>query len=109
MVDHLGSAVIASGNRETEARKTTNEVSKTEERVTQAASSPESPEATIHAILDEYGGRIFQQDIVATTDYSAATVSRLLSEMEADGQITRYWKHCRKVVAYPDQGPSSVH
>ncbi|QLD90801.1 hypothetical protein HWV07_17830 [Natronomonas salina] len=51
---------------------------------------------------------MFQQDVVDNTDYSAATVSRLLTEMEADGQITRYRKDRRKVVAYPGLGPESV-
>lgn len=109
MLSNLVSAVTASVNGETDAPETTTDVTKTEGEGTPVAFSSESPEATIHAILDEHGGRIFQQDIVANTEYSAATVSRLLSEMEADDQITRYWKNQRKVVAYPDLGPNSVN
>ena len=109
MLGHLVNAVTESGNSETDAHEIRSDTTVTEGRITSRASSSQSPEATIHAILDEHGGRIFQQDIVASTDYSAATVSRLLSEMEADNQITRYWKDRRKVVAYPDLGPNSVN
>ena len=109
MLGHLVSAVTESVNGETDAPETSTDATGTEGRVSSRASSSQSPEATIHAILDEHGGRVFQQDIVASTDYSAATVSRLLSEMEADDQITRYWKDRRKVVAYPDLGPNSVN
>lgn len=57
------------------------------------------------ALLDANGGRVWQQDVVGELDCSAATVSRLLSGMEADDEITRYWKHGRKVVAFPTLGP----
>lgn len=56
-------------------------------------------------LLDANGGRVWQQDVIAELDCSAASVSRLLSAMEADDEITRYWKHGQKVVAVPALGP----
>lgn len=56
-------------------------------------------------MLEANGGRVWQQDVVAELDCSAPSVSRLLSEMEGDDEITRYWKHGQKVVALPALGP----
>lgn len=56
-------------------------------------------------LLDVNGGRVWQQDVIAELDCSAASVSRLLSAMEEDDEITRYWKHGQKVVAVPALGP----
>lgn len=61
------------------------------------------PEERIHELLDEYGGRLWQQDVVAETRYSAATVSRVLGRLEENGEVRRYWKERGKVVARPDQ------
>ena len=60
------------------------------------------PEERVLALLDDYGGRMWQQDIVEETGYSAGRVSEILSGMEADGQVTRYWKDGKKVVTLPD-------
>lgn len=67
-----------------------------------------TPEEHVITLLEEHNGRIRQQDIVAQTDYAAGTVSQLLSEMEDDGQITRYWKGDGKVVAVPELGPDAA-
>lgn len=66
------------------------------------------PDEEVLTLLDKYGGRMWQQDVIAETGYSAAKVSELLGDMEADGQITRYWKNGQKVVAYPNLGPTSI-
>lgn len=81
-------------------------------------SSAPTPEATgslpdpgpdrrepVHGLLEANGGRVWQQDVVAELDCSAPSVSRLLSEMEAEDEITRYWKRGQKVVALPALGP----
>lgn len=65
------------------------------------------PEDEILALLDRYGGRMWQQDVVDETGYSAGKVSRLLGEMEGDGLIARYWKDGKKVVVRPELGPGS--
>lgn len=108
MLGQLVSAVISSTEDETDRTESTDDITPTGKQSTPPVPSSQSPEATVQALLDERGGRMFQQDVVANTDYSAATVSRLLTEMEADGQVTRYRKDRRKVVAYPDLGPESV-
>lgn len=50
-------------------------------------------------LLEDGGGRAWQQDVVERTGFSAGRVSQLLTEMEADGQITRRWQNGEKVVA----------
>lgn len=60
------------------------------------------PDERVLALLDEHGGRMWQQDVVDETGYSAGRVSEVLSEMEGDDQITRYWKGGKKVVTLPD-------
>lgn len=66
------------------------------------------PKEQILTLLDASGGRMWQQDVIAETGYSAGKVSRLLSDMEADGQITRYWKDGGKVVADPELVPAAL-
>lgn len=58
--------------------------------------------------LEANGGRVWQQDVVAELECSAASVSRVLCEMEADDEITRYWKQGQKVVALPAADQSSA-
>lgn len=67
-----------------------------------------SQKEQIITLLDAYNGRMWQQDVLAENGYSAGKVSRLLSEMEADGQITRYWKNGAKVVADPELLPAAL-
>lgn len=62
----------------------------------------------ILTLLEAYDGRMWQQDVLVETGYSAGKVSRLLSEMEEDGQITRYWKNGAKVVADPELLPAAL-
>ena len=62
----------------------------------------------VFGLLEANGGRVWQQDVVSELDCSAPSVSRLLCAMEADDEITRYWKHGQKVVAFPTLGPEAV-
>lgn len=64
-----------------------------------------SSEGQILTLLDANDGRMWQQDVVAETGFSAAKVSRLLSELEASGQIARYRKGRQKVVVDPERLP----
>ena len=68
-------------------------------------SSADELEDQILRLLDTRGGRIWQQDAVSETEYSAATISRRLTEMEENGQIARYWIKNQKVVADPELIP----
>lgn len=63
------------------------------------------PEECVLTLLDEYQGRMWQQDVVEETGYSEGRVSEVLSEMEAGDQVTRYWKDGKKVVTLPEARP----
>lgn len=63
------------------------------------------PEERVLTLLNEYHGRMWQQDVVEETGYSEGRVSEVLSEMEADDQVTRYWKDGKKVVTLPEDRP----
>lgn len=66
------------------------------------------PEERVQQLLAQHGGRMWQQDVATELEYAVSTVSEILSEMEVDGQVNRYWKNGRKVVATPDLGPPSI-
>lgn len=66
------------------------------------------PEERLQLLLAQHGGRMWQQDVATEMEYAVSTVSELLSEMEADGQVNRYWKDGRKAVATTDLGPPSI-
>lgn len=57
------------------------------------------PDERVLTLLQEYGGRMWQQDVISETGYSEGRVSKLLSEMEDDGTVNRYWRGGQKVVA----------
>ena len=52
--------------------------------------------------LERDGGRLRQQEICARTGWSEPTVSRLLTEMEADDQIVRYRLGRENLVCLPE-------
>lgn len=56
-------------------------------------------------LLSEHDGRLPQQTVVEETGYSAARISELLREMEADGRINRYWDDGEKVITFPEFDP----
>lgn len=60
------------------------------------------PDERVLALLDDHGGRMWQQDVVAETGYSEGRVSKLLGELEADDRVTRHWKDGQKVVTLPE-------
>ena len=70
-----------------------------------ARPSERSDEAVVWALVADHGGRMFQGDVVEGTEFSAATVSRLLNAMEADDRVVRYRKGKRKVVVLPELHP----
>lgn len=57
-----------------------------------------TPEEHIIELLDDNGGRMWQQGIVSETGYSEATVSRLLCKLEKGDIVTRHWRGGEKVV-----------
>lgn len=70
-----------------------------------ARPSARGDEAVVRELVAHHGGRMFQGDVVDGTEFSAATVSRLLNAMEADDRIVRYRKGKRKVVVLPELHP----
>ena len=56
-------------------------------------------------VLAEHDGRLRQQQIKEYTGWSAASVSRLLGQMEDDDRITRFRIGNEKVVCFPDADP----
>jgi DNA-binding transcriptional ArsR family regulator len=54
-----------------------------------AVEEPRSKEDEIIGILRQHGGRMKQADLVEETDWSKATVSRLLSTLEDDGRVEK--------------------
>lgn len=53
-------------------------------------------------IVRHEGGRVEQKQLVEWTDWSASTVSRSLSAMEADGRIERVQVGRKNLVLLPD-------
>lgn len=67
-----------------------------------------TPEEQVEDLLRGANEYIWQSEIVAETEWSTAKTSRILSEMEEDGQITRYRIGRRKIVCLPDQEPDCL-
>lgn len=66
------------------------------------------PEERVLLLLEQNDGRMWQGQVVDETGFSKAKVSKLLSKMENDGDVTRYWKGGKKVVTLPELGPDSI-
>lgn len=73
-----------------------------------ADSSVLTNEEQIRQLLDENDGRMLQSDIVDAADWSKATVSRVLSEMESDGAVTRVDIGKGNLVARPGDEPENA-
>jgi len=61
-----------------------------------------SPARYVRAVLAEHGGRVRQQRFVEEYGWTASTISRLLSDLEAQGVIERYRLSREKVVRLPE-------
>lgn len=68
----------------------------------------QSPEDRVLELLEERGGRMWQQSIVAETGYSEPHVSRLLCRMEDDDRIERHWMRGQKVVLLDGESIDAV-
>lgn len=64
------------------------------------------PETFVTRLLQEQGGRLKQQAFTDYTDWSEPTVTRLLTEMEAEGAIERVTVGREKVVCLPEHAPT---
>lgn len=61
-----------------------------------------TPPARVKRILDNNDGHVPQADIVEATDWSKAKVSRTLSKMEENEEISRYRLGRGNIVTHPD-------
>jgi hypothetical protein len=68
-------------------------------------SEPLTDENRIRQLLDESEGRLRQSEIVAETGWSKSKVSRLLSRMEDDGQITKITVGRENLITSPGDEP----
>lgn len=66
------------------------------------------PAERVLVLLDRHDGRLWQGEVVEETGFSKAKVSTLLSEMEADGDVDRYWMDGKKVVTLPGVDPEPI-
>lgn len=66
-----------------------------------------SPEEYIVELCRSHGGRMKQQAVVEQTGWAASSVSRLLSEMEDDGDIVRLPLGREKAIVLPDTLPET--
>ncbi|MFB6299692.1 MAG: binary toxin-like calcium binding domain-containing protein [Halobacteriales archaeon] len=66
---------------------------------------PLTNEDRVLALLEEHGGRLQQSDIVDETEWSKATVSRILSRMEDADQIEKISVGRGNIIALPDAAP----
>ena len=56
-------------------------------------------------LLNEQGGRMLQSDIVDATDWSKSKVSRVLSDMDEEGEITKIDVGKGNLIALPEVAP----
>jgi len=64
-----------------------------------------SNEDRVLALLDEHQGQMRQSAIVEKTDWSKSKVSRVLTDMESDGQIVKIGVGRGNIVARPEDVP----
>ncbi|AFZ74127.1 helix-turn-helix transcriptional regulator [Natronobacterium gregoryi] len=61
----------------------------------------------VRQLINENGGRMKQSRIVDSVDWSKAKVSRLLTELEEDGQITKLRLGRENLVCLPGNEPTA--
>ena len=61
----------------------------------------------VQQLIQENGGRMKQSEIVDAVDWSKAKVSRLLAELEEDGQITKLRLGRENLVCLPGHEPTA--
>lgn len=66
------------------------------------------PDEFLVELVRRSGGRMWQADIVATTDWSKSTVSRHLGDLESSDAVERVQIGRRKLVGLPGEMPDGV-
>lgn len=72
------------------------------------ADQPVPCEEMVLRLLSEYDGVIRQSQIASEFGWSPSKTSRLLSDMEAAGQVNRYWIGRQKTVYLPGSEPECL-
>lgn len=86
-----GSQHTASGNQVTQVADQGTSADDTLFRgASQHADPVQTPEERILVLLEEHGGQLDQRKIADLIEWSEATVSRSLSDLEETGEVTRY-------------------
>lgn len=62
-------------------------------------------EAHFLQLLEEEGGELAQTEFVRLTGWSASTVSRILTELEAEEEVVRVTIGVKNIVYLPDEAP----
>lgn len=65
-------------------------------------------EDRVHRLLESNGGRLRQTRIVEETEWSKSKVSMLLSEMEAEGSITKLRIGRENLISHPGFEPDAT-
>jgi hypothetical protein len=71
-------------------------------------SKPVTREDEVVRLLEEAGGQMEQSEIVDRTDWSKATVSRVLTSMADDGRITKISLGRRNLITLPGDEPDGA-
>lgn len=77
----------------------TNEPNATEKTV--------SDRERVQSLIDSNGGRMRQTEIVESVDWSKAKVSRLLADLESDGEITKLRLGRENLICLPGHEPAA--
>ena len=67
-----------------------------------------TPEEQVIEVVSENGGGMKQAEIVSVLDWSESTVSRKLSDLEANEAVTRYQIGREKLVYLPGSEPETL-
>lgn len=67
-----------------------------------------APEEYIAGLIDGHGGRLKQRQLVSFTTWTSPTMSRLLQQMEDDGEIVRVKVGHEKLVCLPGELPRAA-
>ena len=64
------------------------------------------PDEFVSRLLEDQGGTLRQKEFTEFTDLSSSTISRLLQEMEDDGEVVRVQVGRENIVYLPEHAPS---
>ncbi|QLG27446.1 hypothetical protein HUG10_07735 [Halorarum halophilum] len=64
------------------------------------------PDEFFTGLVEDEGGTLPQKEFTEFTDLSSSTISRILQEMENDGQVVRLQVGRENIVCLPEHVPS---